>query len=97
MKIVFTDRYEALGMKHPDPLTMCHGPCEGTGFYPLFCVSGLAGYAKRKWVEAGRVEPASPLGDKDRLAWSDAHFHQEHDCDGWHFVKCPDCGGTGRA
>lgn len=28
------DRYEALGIPHPDPKTVCKGYCEGVGFYP---------------------------------------------------------------
>ena len=31
----FTDRYQAMGMEYPDPETMCHGLCEGTGFVPV--------------------------------------------------------------
>ncbi len=30
--------------------------------------------------------------------WDEAHKKAgEHDCDGWHFVKCPTCKGTGKA
>lgn len=29
------DRYQALGIPYPDPETMCDGPCEGIGRFPL--------------------------------------------------------------
>lgn len=29
--------------------------------------------------------------------WNEAHAEpHEEDCDGWHFVTCPDCHGTGK-
>jgi hypothetical protein len=33
-------------------------------------------------------DPTSPL-------WIEAE-KVKHSVDGWHFVKCPDCGGTGK-
>lgn len=57
MSILYTDRYQALGMSYPDPETVCVGPCEGVGWYP-------------------EQDPASP--------------------DGWRFLECPACGGTGK-
>lgn len=30
-----------------------------------------------------------------RALWDEAEA-KEHADDGWHFVKCPDCGGTGK-
>ena len=35
MTTEFTDRYKALGIPYPNPLTMCGGECEGTGFVPI--------------------------------------------------------------
>ena len=39
-----------------------------------------------------------PENDPDDNLWIAAHSEKPHahDCDGWHFVKCPDCGGTGK-
>lgn len=31
-KAIFTDRY---GGRYPDPKTVCKGPCEGMGVYPV--------------------------------------------------------------
>ena len=71
--IEFTDRYQALGIPYPDPDTVCHGQCEGTG-----------------WVPIARDDTREPW----RALWLEAEAKQPTD-DGWHFVKCPDCGGTG--
>ena len=44
------------------------------------------------------------VSDVDLNLWDEAHnkgnfikrlWHKFH-CDGWHFVKCPDCKGTGK-
>lgn len=84
-KIKFTSRYEALGMPLPDPDTMCKGECEGTGWYP-----------------ENLQEPNVKTVDYDR--WTEAHnkgnfikrFWHKYRCDGWHFIKCADCNGTGK-
>ncbi len=82
MSIEFTDRYKALRIPYPDIETMCQGPCEGTGFVP---------------IEAGDADPVY------QALWQDAHLNhctpfseiREGKCDGWHFVRCQDCQGTG--
>src|SRR5260221_237340 len=79
----FTDRYKALGIPYPDPETTCKGPCEGTGFVP---------------IKAGESDPVY------RALWQEAHLNhctpfqemREGKCDGWHFVRCQDCMGTGK-
>ena len=95
--IEFTDRYKALGIPYPDPETICKGECEGIGWIPV-----LGKIAKRK----GSVIVA--LGNESDLRlmtlWQQAHdsgnfvqrFIHRFRCDGWHFVKCPDCNGTGK-
>lgn len=100
--IEFTDRYEALGMPYPEPETMCQGDCEGTGAYPLAGPCPEAGRETSLWEEAHQ---ACSIGGRARsfftgksgryglfkdLRWA---FRR---CDGWHFVKCPACDGTGR-
>ena len=72
--IVFTDRYQALGIPYPEAETMCLGQCEGTGMVP---------------ISRGETDPVFM-----RL-WREAEAKEPSD-DGWHFVKCPDCGGTGK-
>ncbi len=75
------DRYQALGIPYPDLETMCKGQCEGIGFYP--CQND---------------EEITPL---ELAAWLDCHnasdAHQDEPCDGWHFITCFECSGTGKA
>jgi len=73
-QVVATDRYDALGIDHPDPKTVCDGQCEGTGIVP---------------VGSGEADPVF------KKLWDEAEA-KEHAEDGTHFVKCPDCGGTGK-
>lgn len=45
-------------------------------------------------VPIQRDHPADTYGDWPQL-WADAE-KKEHSDDGWHFVACPTCNGTGR-
>jgi len=72
--IEINDRYSALGIPRPDPVTVCRGPCEGTGFVPMTKASAPPAY---------------------RAAWDAAEVAAPSD-DGWHFLKCQTCNGTGR-
>ena len=77
------DRYTALGVPYPDPETMCEGYCEGLGVYPHKVGS-----------------PDETL--EERMAWlalhnaPNAHEADGGECDGYHFIKCPTCNGTGK-
>ena len=75
MTIIYTDRYQALGMVYPNQRYMCHGQCEGTGVIPV-----KADETDERlialWRESEQRDPAS---------------------DGWHFVTCPTCQGTGKS
>jgi len=84
--VQFTDRYQALGISYPDPKTMCKGQCEGTGWVPH----------KKRGI--GELEMLPQPGDEifDKL-WEEAHAKShEEECDGWHFLKCLECKGTGK-
>jgi len=81
-----TDRYEAIGMPRPDPKTMCDGQCEGTGFVPVY----MAGEKPRA------VHPEDETDPLLIALWQVAEDEKPAE-DGWHFVKCPDCGGSGKA
>lgn len=95
------DRYAALGIPYPNPETMCKGSCEGIGVYPLF----LPG----PWVKPTALrqvrddDEPEPTGEEVHR-WYVAHGkanEEEHrligkECDGWHFIVCPDCAGTGK-
>lgn len=91
-EIQFTDRYEATGIPYPDPETMCRR-CEGMGFYPVMGLGMHSNY------------DASFMTDddfEDQEIWYEYHnrgnfikrFIHKMRCDGWHFIKCPDCKGT---
>jgi len=87
--IKFTDRYEALGIPFPDPKTMCPGQCEGTGWTP---------------VKLGRGALSGDVTPTEVKRWNRAHWKRAvttigthlFTCDGWHFVKCEQCEGTGK-
>lgn len=99
----FTDRYKALGVPYPDSGTMCAGQCEGVGVYPQF----LAG----PWLQPGAARLANEVDEiiteEEISRWHQAHLGSKHEisqnkpyvqiCDGWHFITCPDCDGTGKA
>lgn len=82
MKII--SRYEALGIPLPNPETMCKGDCEGTGWYPENLQEPNV-----KTIDYERWHKAHNKGNFIKRLW-----HKYH-CDGWHFIKCADCNGTG--
>lgn len=79
-----TDRY---GGNWPDPATVCEGPCEGTGVYPA--------YSEKYDEHRKAVGPTLILavGIDDTAAIEAAGVTPG--ADGWAFLKCPDCKGTG--
>jgi hypothetical protein len=85
--VEFVDRYQALGIPYPDPETMCHGQCEGTGFIPV------------NFREPGPGDCYHVYSDeKDALyrpLWEAAEAESPSD-DGYQFIKCPDCHGSGK-
>ena len=82
-QIIATDRYQALGIPYPDVETVCQGQCEGTGYVPIF--GNNKGILK---IPADMEEPWRSL-------WLTAEVKKPSK-DGWHFVVCPDCMGTGK-
>lgn len=86
-----TDRYQALGMPYPDPETMCPGQCEGTGWVPMFVPPDPPVPGHLVLVDGAGVADDPRL----RALWDEAERLNPSD-DGWHFVCCPDCGGTGK-
>ena len=104
-EIEFTDRYTALGIPYPDPETVCRGQCEGTGWVPIYISSG----DDRK--DAPQPRPDDETDEALRALWYAAEKKDRSKDtntgvripavtdtgvrDGWHFVDCLDCGGTG--
>lgn len=89
---IFVDRYSALGMEPPNPETMCKGECEGTGYVPTY-------NPEFKFPEDGkeRCHPSdtTPLSSALLVLWNAAEQENPTD-DGWHFIKCPECNGSGK-
>ena len=86
MTIEFTDRY---GGRAPSWLRGCHDDCEAMGWVPVFV-------AVREPLP-DEATPSESESDPRWLAlWNEAHA-KPHDepCDGWHFVRCTGCDGSG--
>ena len=86
-KIEITDRYQALGIPYPDPETCCPGQCEGIGVIPIWMNFG-DGTKPDVYPE----EETDPVFIK---LWKEAE-EKEPTTDGYHFVECPTCKGTGK-
>lgn len=81
---IFTDRYEGLGIPRPSLRTMCRGHCEGTGVIPIFMSEG----------DNHNLRLTDENDPELVAAWRLAEVKEASD-DGWHFVPCPSCKGTG--
>jgi len=91
-----TDRYQALGIPYPDLETMCKGQCDGTGFYPIKLID---------YGHGNYVSQDEETDEAEKQEWLRVHnLPNAHlncftktleECDGWHFIQCADCGGTG--
>lgn len=96
VQLAGTDRYRAAGIPYPDPATVCKGQCEGMGCVPV-CEGDGDPRFDALWAEAHATQHS--LTDRMLMAAQkivpDFPWHREG-CDGWHFVKCPDCNGTGK-
>ena len=84
--IEVTDRYAATG--YPDPETVCLGQCEGTGRVPVYVSRG--DYRIGPWTR-----PDDETDEALRALWFAAD-EKDRSEDGWHFVECPECDGTGK-
>ena len=107
--IEFTDRYDALGIPKPNPSTICQGLCEGSGIFPLHKNDPdfknnhkLRRLWRKKHKQCGsRKESWKALWlfiklRKFRIVYDMLKDYKNWiKCDGWHFIKCPDCNGTG--
>lgn len=78
----YADRYP---VPPPSPNTVCTGQCEGMGWIPVYLGEG----------DDDRSVYGPDETDPELIAaWYAADVVSKTD-DGWHFVKCPECGGTG--
>lgn len=90
----FTDRYEALGIERPSLLTVCRGHCEGVGVVPVFIDSPTAAAERKK--QGRTIYQPDDATDPELVALWRAAEAQAPAADGWHFVTCPQCKGTGK-
>lgn len=91
----FTDRYQALGMRYPDPLTVCNGECEGTGVVPVFMDTAAAAQFRGEGAADNTAKSPDETDPELVELWKQAESLQPAD-DGWHFVRCPTCKGSGK-
>ena len=98
MSYEFTDRYKAMGIPYPDPNTMCKGQCDGVGFYPQSIgdphISPMELYLWTK--EHGKNHGLLYLLKLWLKGYFQYSFKYAFSCDGYHFITCPDCKGTGK-
>lgn len=85
LEIEFDDRY---GGRKP-PWNYCRGGCEAMGVVPVSLGRGYGDGEAYVEAEEGRLLDLA-LAQHER-----GEGHEDGRCDGWHFVRCPDCGGTG--
>ena len=84
--IEFTDRY---GGRPPSWLRGCHDQCEAMGWTPVFVTAREPG--------PDEAYPEDETDPRLLALWDEAHAKpHEEPCDGWHFVRCTGCDGSGR-
>lgn len=104
VEIEYTTRYDALGIPEPKVETVCLGQCEGTGWVPIHKDDPELEWQMR-WRQAHNK--SHTFKQRCKTAWLfikqgkmlvalDCMMDTKKRCDGWHFVDCPDCGGTGK-
>lgn len=86
----FTDRY---GGNYPDPATVCAGDCEGMGVYPVYDPEHER-FKPRALSDL--VHPVDGLTPHEVAEVERIKAEQGVSEDGCYFVRCPDCGGTGK-
>jgi hypothetical protein len=88
--IEIVTRYGAPG-NEPDPETMCAGHCEGMGCVPINGKDFEPPLYVRK---EGECREGKDKGEPWKTLWIEAEKKEPTE-DGWHFVQCPDCKGSG--
>ncbi len=85
-QIEFLDRYGPAGP--PSWLRACFDQCEATGYVPIYHPDGDPRPKEGCIIAETKEDP------KYLKAWRKAEAEEPSD-DGWHFVNCPNCHGTG--
>lgn len=88
--VIFEDRYTAAGIDYPDPETVCKGQCEGMGTIPVYVRT-----AQQIIKDPSFITYESETNKVLLKLWEELEKISPTD-DGYHFVKCPECKGTGK-
>lgn len=83
LAIEATDRY---GGNYPDPATVCEGQCEGMGRFPVYSAKHDQGFDATAAVTTTHAAEDEALIEASGVTPG---------ADGWAFLKCADCEGTG--
>lgn len=84
-ELEYSDRY---GGQWPDADTVCPGPCEGTGVYPAYSPDHDTRNPPIPGAAIGRA-----MDDDSALIAAAGATPGD---DGWAFLTCPECGGSGK-
>jgi hypothetical protein len=106
MSFDFTSRYEALGIQ-PNPEITCKGQCDGIGRYPQSISDGTMTKYEReqwnichqnthRWCTVFRELILHPEWWFWKSIIKDLLSGEYFKCDGWHFIVCGECNGTGK-
>lgn len=90
LNVEFTDRYNG---NDPWWLTACHGDCEAMGYIPVYLSRPEV---EQIWDNRGKIYPSTIEKDPELIKrwWTAERDHPSDD--GYHFVRCPQCEGTGK-
>lgn len=88
MNVEFTSRY---GSRPPSRLRTCHGHCEGLGCYPVYHEAS----ATKTPPDGCRPTDSRLTAYQDRQVQR-AILEGRPQADGWYFIRCAACGGSGR-
>ena len=98
MGVEVCSRYGEGSAAFPDPATICSGQCEGMGYYPQHRDWSEEGAPSVAWDEAHRRGHGPVAFFRILRLTRDLRYalREATRCDGWHFIVCEQCGGTGR-
>lgn len=88
MDIMGSDRSEIIGVVDGE---ICKGQCEGSGVISVYVHTEQRQMSK----DPSFVHPESETDATLIKLWHKLE-KEGHSPNGWHFVECPECGGSGK-